>query len=379
MARGRKKRPERNYKNPNGFGSVVKLSGNRRRPYDVQVTTGWKLMMGKDGKPRKRQIYDHIAYTETYEEGMQILIEYNKRKKQGVTITKPTATFKEIYDAVMPGKFEGKSKAYISYYGLAFKRLTPIHNIPVRDLTTSSMQKLIDIQIADGKCEKIQRTMKTICNRVFEYAMRERVTDMNYAQFLDIKPAERKIFHTVFSNEEVHTLWKYADQPYVDSILIMLYTGLRLGELLGLRKDMIHLDERYIITGSKTAAGRNRIIPIAHPIEHFIKNLYLNTNDALFSIKGDNYRNNVFKPFMKKIGMSHLPHDCRYTFISYCDTMRMSKTVLQKIVGHAGKDITEKVYIHKGADELIAAVDAIWPDSSVGYLSVTHQKIGTSK
>ena len=61
MARGRKKRPERSYKNPNGFGSVVKLSGNRRRPYDVQVTTGWKLVMGKDGKPRKRQIYDHIA------------------------------------------------------------------------------------------------------------------------------------------------------------------------------------------------------------------------------------------------------------------------------------------------------------------------------
>ena len=94
MARGRKKRPRAQLQEPKRLRQRVKLSGNRRRPYDVQVTTGWKLVMGKDGKPRKRQIYDHIAYTETYEEGMQILIEYNKRKKQGVTITKPTATFK---------------------------------------------------------------------------------------------------------------------------------------------------------------------------------------------------------------------------------------------------------------------------------------------
>ena len=32
----------------NGTGSIVKLSGNRRKPYAVKVTTGWE-----DGKQRK--------------------------------------------------------------------------------------------------------------------------------------------------------------------------------------------------------------------------------------------------------------------------------------------------------------------------------------
>ena len=32
----------------NGTGSIVKLSGNRRKPYAVRVTTGWE-----DGKQRK--------------------------------------------------------------------------------------------------------------------------------------------------------------------------------------------------------------------------------------------------------------------------------------------------------------------------------------
>ena len=28
---------------PNGYGGVVKLSGNRRRPYAARITTGWHI------------------------------------------------------------------------------------------------------------------------------------------------------------------------------------------------------------------------------------------------------------------------------------------------------------------------------------------------
>ena len=37
-------------RNPNGFGSIIKLGGNRRKPYAVRVTVGWD----KDGKQQKR-------------------------------------------------------------------------------------------------------------------------------------------------------------------------------------------------------------------------------------------------------------------------------------------------------------------------------------
>ena len=57
-------------RNPNGYGSVVKLSGNRRRPFVVRKTTGWD----KRGYP----IYDIIGYTETREDGMIMLAQYNK-------------------------------------------------------------------------------------------------------------------------------------------------------------------------------------------------------------------------------------------------------------------------------------------------------------
>ena len=57
-------------KNPNGYGSVTKLSGNRRRPFWVRKTVGWN----DKGQP----IYETIGYAPTREEGNIMLAEYNK-------------------------------------------------------------------------------------------------------------------------------------------------------------------------------------------------------------------------------------------------------------------------------------------------------------
>lgn len=49
-------------KNPNGFGTVVKLSGNRRNPYAVRKTAG----RNEKGYP----IYINIGYAPTREQGL---------------------------------------------------------------------------------------------------------------------------------------------------------------------------------------------------------------------------------------------------------------------------------------------------------------------
>lgn len=57
-------------KNPNGFGGIVKLSGNRRKPYMARKTVGWN----DKGHP----IYKAIGYAETREEALIMLAQYNK-------------------------------------------------------------------------------------------------------------------------------------------------------------------------------------------------------------------------------------------------------------------------------------------------------------
>lgn len=57
-------------RNPNGYGTVAKLSGQRRRPYIVKKTVGWN--------EKRQPIYDIIGYAETREAGNIMLAEYNR-------------------------------------------------------------------------------------------------------------------------------------------------------------------------------------------------------------------------------------------------------------------------------------------------------------
>ena len=74
-------------RNPNGYGSVVKLSGNRRRPYQVRKTVGFN----EKGHP----VYQTLDYTATREEGMILLAIFNKNPWD---IDKVNMTLASLYE-----------------------------------------------------------------------------------------------------------------------------------------------------------------------------------------------------------------------------------------------------------------------------------------
>ena len=60
------------------------------------------------------------------------------------------------------------------------------------------------------------------------------------------------------------------DDPDAQAVLVMIYTGMRPGEFTTIKKDNVYLEERYMIGGIKTAAGKDRIIPIHEGIVPFV-------------------------------------------------------------------------------------------------------------
>ena len=59
---------------PNGFGTVYKLSGNRRNPYVAKKTKGWE----NDPKTGKsKQLYTVVGYYPTRKEALTALAEFN--------------------------------------------------------------------------------------------------------------------------------------------------------------------------------------------------------------------------------------------------------------------------------------------------------------
>ena len=73
---------------PNGYGSITKLSGKRRKPYAVKVTKEWT----DDGK----QVQKYLGYYESRAKAIKALADYNEHPYD---IDATAATFAALYEA----------------------------------------------------------------------------------------------------------------------------------------------------------------------------------------------------------------------------------------------------------------------------------------
>lgn len=340
---------------PSGYGGIVKLKGNRRKPYQVRLTKGFT----DEGK----QIYMYLGYYARRGEALEALAEYNSSPYD---ITRETITFAEVYKKWSNEHFKKVSSSSIERYSNAYRKYCKsLYKMRFKDIRLTHLQAVID---NCGMAHPTRASIKTLFAVLTRFAMKNDIVDKDYAQYVDVGQREGKINRKPFTQEEIDKLFKYVDTfDYLDTILIMIYSGLRVGEMLDLRIENIHLEERYMVGGSKTEAGKNRIIPINKKIEPFIRKYYEKNKDKEFLIINSlgrpmgysNYRREKFDNIMEKLKMEHKPHDARHTFASLMDSAGANKLCIKRIIGHSSQDITEDIYTHKTLEELIEAIDLI--------------------
>jgi len=335
---------------PNGYGSVYKLSGNRRRPWIARKTIGWN----SEGK----QLYHTIGYFETKKAALIALAEFNQNPYD---VESQNITFAEIYKKFSDIRFDNISKSSINVYRASFALCEPLHGMKFVEIKTHHMQTII------SNCNKSHSTkqkIKSLCSQLFKYAMENDIVSKDYAQFLDIGKDTEGNKRKIFTEAEIRRLFEVVnDIDYVDTILIMIYSGLRIGELLTLECKNVDLEKRIMVGGIKTDAGKDRIIPISNKIIRFIENRiggkYLIENEKGKPLKYKNYYRDKFTPIMVQLNMSHTPHDCRHTFATLMGNVGADTVALQKIIGHANYATTASIYTHKDEEQLRRAIDLL--------------------
>lgn len=55
----------------------------------------------------------------------------------------------------------------------------------------------------------------------------------------------------------------------------------------------------------------------------------------------------------------HTTHDCRHTVATLLDNAGANETAKRRILGHAGGDVTERVYTHKGLRQLRKCIELL--------------------
>ena len=345
---------------PNGNGSVYKLSGNRRKPYAVLVTLGWDLSPTGKAVQRKKI----IGYFSDRKEAMAYLLEYNRSP---LNISSSKLTFKDVYELLMKDKEIEISKSNLNGYRASFLAVPSLHDLCIRDI------KLNDIERAFNSCGKNYPTMRKIrvmIHQVFSYAMRHEYLFRDVSKYIDItkyrdkNPNSKK--KDIFHQEHIDRLWCMSKDKYKAIMIILIYTGVRVGELLNLKSSDVHLEEQYFdVIESKTINGLRKV-PIADKIKPLVKEWLYDSCEYLIHkqdgtyMSYENYRDTYWDNQIKLLNLDYTPHSTRHTFISMLARINTNPTVIKKIVGHSGAmSLTERVYTHFEIKELIDAVNKI--------------------
>lgn len=347
---------------PNGYGTVYKLSGNRRRPYVAAVPVGIKENGKVDQKP--------IGYFAKRAEGLAALAEYNEKKK-GISATEnfkefkrvqqaKRYTFNDVYNMWAQQRYTDKGEKIPNSYAAAYKWCKDIHHMPFKDIKQMHMQAVVN---ACTKGYSTKKDIKTLLNQLSKYAWGNEIVKIKYSSLVELPLKSKSDKHKPYTDCELSVLWANADDIATQTVLIMSYTGMRPSEFLKIKTENVYLDERYMRGGIKTISGINRMIPIADCIFPFVKAMYNPTAKYLFpaadgkEMPYERYYRKLYIPLMDKLKFNHFPHDGRHTCASALDRAGVNKNIIQMILGHSSNNVTDNVYIHKYLPELIEAVN----------------------
>lgn len=327
---------------PNGFGTVTKLSGNRRKPYRAMKRVG----LNENGKP----IYQAIGYYATKSEAIKALTDHD-----GILVEKPP-TVLDVYK-LWKTEYEMK-KPLPNTYDNAFQKIRPLHYRKIADLKALDLERVVN-------SNTIPRTTKyvisVVLHGIYGYAMRHEMVMKDYSHIANFNyDVKVQIQRNLYTADEINAL--DPDKFYERATLIMLYTGLRISELGKLKTSDIHYEERYMVGGVKTAAGKNRIIPIHEEIAPLIKmQLEIAGNRSTFYC--DDKHNFIIKDslyaYYVRNGISHSPHDTRHTFVTQAYLCGMDENILKRIVGHTLNGVTQSVYVHMPIETLVAEINKL--------------------
>ena len=336
----------------NGFGSVYKLSGNRRNPWAVRKTVGWK----DNGQPE----YFFVGFYRTRTEALNALMAYNANPNEKAV----NLTFIEVYEKWSDDKYPKLSNSGVTSYKAAVKILAPLYDVRFADIKLADVQKVVD---ESGKNTPTLKNVKNIIGMIYDYAVVNEIVPPDkreFMRYLDISKAgnPRKIERENFSADQIGKLWEHQESFSAQTALILIYSGLRIGELLELEKKNVDLDKRVMhIVKSKTAAGV-RDVPISKKTLPFIARMMEQKGKRLVGGSGLKYRtyyDTMWADVQHMTRSDHKPHDTRHTFVSMLTDAGADPRVIRAVVGHSTGDVTEDVYTHVSLEKKIEAVDLL--------------------
>lgn len=337
---------------PNGFGSITKKSGNRRKPFEIRK---WI-----DGRQKV------IDYEANYESALAFLCEYNKNP---LLFSPSEITFSELFTLVKAYLYPRIKPHTQQSYTAAYNHLKRLYDKQFAKIRIGDLQASIRDIHDTGAGYSTQKKARQVLHHMYTYAVKYEIIppERDISKYVDIDKDKKVYKKTIFNTRQIYKLFRAAgEHRYAKLILMHMMLGTRPSEFLNIERSDIKIRQRYIlIRESKTETGRNRIIPIHRQTLPFWiellaeNNKYIATDSSGARLNYSRFRSRFDKTLTELKIKRHTPHECRHTLASLLNNADANPTAIKRILGHASSSITEKHYTHKDLHQLKKAMDLI--------------------
>ncbi len=255
------------------------------------------------------------------------------------------------------------------------RAISEFDNVHIAAIETKDVSDFLRNLALHGYSQKTVNNHKLVLNLIFKFAILKGTIKYNPCENAKIKKGLPKTKRSSASLDDEEIIKSNKDLWLVP--FIALHTGLRKGELIGLKwkdvdfeNNLINVERSTYFKGNqtiekstKTEAGE-RVIPLLKPLKDELLKLpgrkpnhYVCTNSAK-TLNSYHYEKQM-NEFKEKTGMSCTLHQLRHSFTSICVEAGLPPKTVQEILGHAQISTTMDVYADFRKRSLDAAIDTL--------------------
>ena len=236
-------------------------------------------------------------------------------------------------------------------------------NLDVKDLNTKMFEQWQTKRLKYNKPATVNRVLACLKHMVnkgvqWDMASEETLKRVRNVKLLE-ENNERLRFLTV---EECQTLIDCCTLHLKPIVTVALHTGMRRGEILGLKWEQVDLNHGFILLDT-TKNGERREIPINGTLRKMFKNMPHSVESVhVFTDKDGNPYKSVKRRFstaLKKAGILDFRfHDLRHTFASHLIMAGIDLTSVKELLGHKSLKMTLR-YAHLASGHKMKAVNIL--------------------
>lgn len=237
-----------------------------------------------------------FVYAQTKKELDRKVTELKIKLGKGIDVQAAEDTFGEWADRWLKQKGTEVSAKRLASYKAAINKFDALSAVPLNKIRAIDLQDIINDQAAQGKAEQTLKVYRMAVSQVYQLAIDNRVVEYNPSTAVKINAHAEPKYKRALTEEEQQWI---IDTPHraQTAAMIMMYAGLRRGELIPLLWTDIDLEAKTIAVNKTVEIETNqpkvknkgktkaatRVVHIPDKLVEYLKNVPRTTNMLVVS------------------------------------------------------------------------------------------------